>query len=327
MSASVLEIEKVPMAAHDNPFHWGPLRDCWLAHLAEKAQVVERHGDFVVHAKPAAMGLVTFNEMKLFAGDMAWFHDFGRRQLADFKACKDKMSWDTFYTVWADSRKELQCFDQLASEGYTILESPMEPMHVVDISGGYDAYLAGKTSKERYNVRQKIKNALKQNARLVSCETEDEIKPFFREFFKYHIPYWKLRTGVSLYDNFSEQVFTMDWARALHEAGKLRLHRLLINDEAANLSMSFVEGDTLYWLLTINTGAHRGLFPGIVSLNMRIEEACREGIQTFNMGPTEMEYKIHARTHTEARHVRVVINPDSLKGRLYAEWFKARNGG
>jgi CelD/BcsL family acetyltransferase involved in cellulose biosynthesis len=103
------------------------------------------------------------------------------------------------------------------------------------------------------------------------------------------------------------------------------LHALLLKDEIVNRSVSFVEGKTLYWPLTINTGRYLEYYPGLISLYLRLQEAADSGIETFQMGFGDFLYKSQSETHTDARRVAIVINPKSIKGQLFGVWARYKS--
>lgn len=311
-----------------NPFHWEPFRRCWFEHMTQKMGVQAEYRNFVVYRKRMVKGLLTLKELKFYASAQGWFHDFTPSQLEDFQAIQGKLDWDYFYTVWAGSREHLQAFDGLKAAGYPVAEGFTKPMYVVDLSDGYEAYLACKSSNYRYQMRRKLKKVQSMQPHLIRYERFEEIETFFQEFFKHHISYWQQKAGHSFFSDPNEQAFNIAWAKELHQAGKLWLQGLVFNDEMVNLSVSFVEEDTLYWPLMINTGKHLEALPGIISLYLRIQDAAEQGIQTYNMGYGDFDYKMQAATHQEARNVVVAANPKSLKGRLFAQWigYKSSRG-
>lgn len=298
-----------------NPFQEELFKSCWFEHLAEKYHVAERYGDFALHAKKTAKGLLTIRELKFFASHTGWFQDFTEERVDAFEVLTQEIDWDYLYMVWAGSRAELQAFDRLKSLGYPMTEGWAKPMHMVDLNGGFEGYLASRNSKDRYNIRQKLKKA--GHCELFSYDRFEDIDIFFEWFFELHVPYWKTKVGYSFFSDPAEKAFTVAWAKALYPTGKLRLHGLKLDGRIANLSFSFVEGDTLYWVLTINTGHKLEAFPGLVSLYLRLQEAAAEGITSFNMAYGAMPYKLQVQTHTDSRNVLIVANPKSIKGRLF----------
>ncbi len=78
-------------------------------------------------------------------------------------------------------------------------------------------------------------------------------------------------------------------------------------------------------MLTINTGHALELYPGMVSLYLRMQEAAQEGARLFNMGYGAMPYKLQTQTHEDPRNVLVVINPRSFKGQIFKLFFEYKN--
>jgi hypothetical protein len=53
-----------------------------------------------------------------------------------------------------------------------------------------------------------------------------------------------------------------------------------------------------------------------------LQEAAAEGMTTFNMAYGAMPYKLQVQTHTDARNALIVINPKSLKGRMFQAYYQ-----
>jgi hypothetical protein len=296
-----------------NPFHSEPFRSCWFEHLAVSNGVQARHTDFVLHHKQVAKGLITLKELKFFAGTTAWFHDFTEAQVQSFLELQGQLEWDYFYGVWAGSRQSFQAFQTLEDLGYPIVQGFTKPMHMVDLSEGYQAYLVAKSSKHRYQIRQKLQKVKSLYPQLIVYDRTEDIEPFFQQFFRYHIAYWTQKTGTSFCADPQEQAFMMAFYKELHKAGKLLLQALCFNGEPVNLSVSFWEGNTLYWPLMINTGRYLEYMPGLVSLYMRIENAADRGFQFYNMGYGDFVYKVQAETHRIERNVIVIAIPKIIE--------------
>jgi hypothetical protein len=303
-----------------NPFQGEIFQSCWSEHLAGKYQVTERYGDFAIHSKKFAKGLLTVRELKFLASHTGWFQDFTSERVEALKSLSREVDWDYLYMVWAGSREKFQAFEYLKSCEYPMLQGWAKPMHIVDLQNGFEGYLASRNSKDRYNIRQKLKRA--GHCELFTYDRFEDIDAFFEWFFDLHVPYWKSKTGYSFFADPAEQAFTAAWAKALYPTGKLRLHGLKLDGKIANLSFSFIDGDTLYWVLTINTGHQLEAFPGLVSLYLRMQEAATEGINTFNMAYGAMPYKLQVQTHTDSRNALIVINPKSIKGRLFQAYYR-----
>lgn len=303
-----------------NPFDEDDYKACWLDHMASHYSAIGQYGNFTCHQKVRANGWLRFKELKLCGAYTAWFQDFTEAHLEEFLSLSKTVNWDSFWITWADSRKSIQAIEPLRQLGFPITTWQGSPMHIVDLSDGFDGYLARMNARDRYNIRQKLRDA--HRCELITYDQFDDIEPFFERAFELHIPYWRQKKGYSFFEVPEKRAFAVAWAKAMYPTGRLRLHGLKVDGELANLSSSFLIDDTMYWSLTINTGARQEVFPGLISLYLRMQKAVDEGATTFNMQYCELPFKRHVRTHVDERYVTVVTNPKSLKGGILHAYFQ-----
>lgn len=304
-----------------NPYQDEIYRACWLEHLASPSGYNEHHGDFSIHAKKVAKNLIPVRELHFFGGRTTLFQDFTVERVQAFADLTKRISWDSMYTVWAGSRQQLQAHDTLRELGYPILAGKTRPMHVADLRGGFEGYLANRKARDRYDIRRNLRQA--HRCDLVTLDTFEAIDPFFDQFFEHHNAYWLRKTGRAFFQEKPErQDFSRAWAKAVYPTGRLRLQYLYIDGELANLSTAIMDKATFHWGLTINTGAKSELFPGLLGLYLRMQQAVDEGATLFNMQHGDFRYKLTARSHSVDRNMMVVINPRSLRGRLLGQYYK-----
>ncbi len=303
-----------------NPFQEDIYKSCWFEHLAEFYEVKAQYGDFTLHHQRFAKGLLGFRELRLYATQTAWFQDLTEERVHAFASLSQEIPWDSFMMNWADSRKDIQAVEQLKQLGYPMMAAWNTPMHMIDLRNGFDGYLASRNAKERYNIRQKLSHA--HRCELVRYDRFEDIEPFFERAFELHIPYWRHKIGYSFFEVPEKRAFAVAWAKEMYATGRLRLHGLKIDGELVNLSSSFLHDHTMYWGLTINTGEKLDVYPGLVSLFLRMQEAVAEGATLFNMQYGAMAFKVQMQTHADNRHVLIVTNPKTLTGRMAQVYYQ-----
>ena len=305
-----------------NPFHEEIYKSCWFEHLAGFYGVKAQYGDFTLHEKKTLKGLFTFRELRLYATRTAWFQDLTQERVEAFAELTQQIPWDAFLMIWADSRHDIQAFESFKQLGYPMMTAQNTPMHMIDLSHGYEGYLAGLKAKDRYRILRKLREA--GDCELFLYDRFEDIDPFFERMFKLHIKYWQEKKGYSFFQVPEKRAFAVDWAKAMYATGRLRLHGLKIDGELVNISTSFLYGTTMYWSLTMNTGPKQELYPGLVSLYLRLQEAVEEGATLYNMQYGDMAFKVQMQTHADNRHVLLVTNPNTLGGRLARAHYKRK---
>jgi hypothetical protein len=308
-------------AVETNPPYDTPLfQECWWRFLAPKFDILHRQQELLVLRKKMLKGFLTLKEARILGWNSAWNQDLTPERARELNSLQNDCGWNYFKMIWTESRRDKQRFELLEAAGYSVLHRKHTPQYIADLSQGYEGYLSSLSHNGRTNLRKKVRRAQGLNPHLVALTEESEIEPFFEEFFRYHIPYWTEKTGNSYFSDKEERDFIVEWSKALHRTGHIRMDRLMLGGQVANLCVRLIFGKEAYYLLTINTHAHKDFVPGIVGFAMRIEELANMGIQQYNLGAGDFFYKVQSANRIEPCYETVVVNPASLKGRAYKKW-------
>lgn len=324
MSVAEVELKKLALAilpdVSEFPYETAVFQHCWWEHLASKFDIPVKIGDLLIHRKPLLKGLLQFREARIAGWNNAWNQDLTSSRVAQLEELDHTSGWDYFQMTWSEDRAHYQDFEALRKKGYPMLQIPAPVQYGIDLNEGLDGYLKSLSHNGRKSLKKKTRRGQALNPQLLSCDNADEIDAFFAEFFCHHIRYWDTKAGGSYFHATEERNFIVNWAKALYSSGQLRLERLLLNGETANMSIGIVSGNTFYWLLTINTGAYSDYAPGIIGLYLRLEQLVNQGVTRFNMGAGDYFYKIQSANMQTRCQDLLICNPRSLKGRLYFEW-------
>ncbi|MBX2861651.1 MAG: GNAT family N-acetyltransferase [Vampirovibrio sp.] len=293
---------------------------CWWQHLAPKFLISHRQGDFCVHHKPFLKKLTTLKEIRIAGWNNAYCQDFNLKRVSEFKPYADNVEWDYMMVQWGNHRRSKQAFNLLESQGYTLYQLPIPSEHVIDLTGGWEGYLSGKSKSRQKNIKRKFKAVENLNPELVRIEGEQNIDAFFKKFFELHIEYWEEKAGYSYFKDPEEQEFMVAWAKELAEAGLLHLYEYRLGDEVASMDVDIISGNTLYSVLGINTGKYLDHYPSILCMYEILKIAPEWGITEVNMCYGDYPYKLKITTHTNDCYSLVIPNPKSVKGRLYTKW-------
>lgn len=307
------------------PYETEAFHRCWREHLAPKFDIPLRGEELLIHRK-RLKGIIPVNELRISGWNNAWNQDLTERRLAEWEALDRSRSWpwDYFRMEWSGDRAAHQAMDRLETGNWLVCRRPAPVQYGVDLSGGVEAYLKSLSRNGRTGLKKRFRQARPLAPRLVPVSDEAGIDRFFEEFFRYHIPYWNAKVGRSYFNDIEERHFIVAWCKALHQSGNLRMDRLVMEDETANMGVSIAFGKRMYGLLTINNSSYQKYAPGKVGLYMRLQAAVDEGIRFINAGSGDYAYK--AQTTNRRLHCQelIVCNPRSLKGRLCYEWFTRR---
>lgn len=309
-----------PLGLIGNPFDTPDFHECWWRHLSHGLDIPYKQNNLLVLRKKMIKGLLRLNEARISGWKVAWTQDLTEERVENLLRLNAEYGWDYFRMTWSENRRDLQQFELLQKAGYPIFQLDAKPHYVFDLSDGFDAYLKSLSHNGRKALKKKVRLAKDLNPQLLPVTDVSDIAPFYEELFSHHIPHWTQKTGYSCYSDPAEQAFTIDWATQMHQTGALRLERLIMGDETANLSMGIQMEDTFYWVLTINTEKHHDFAPGIVGLTLRMEQLAQEGVKIGNMGPGDFFYKEQSANRQHTCREMIVLNPRSLKARLYGHW-------
>lgn len=257
----------MPQATY--PYETPEFYDCWRRCLAPKFDIRHWQQDWTVSVKKSLKGLLAMKEARIAGWNSAWSQDLTEVRARALQQLSH--DWDYGRILWGESRRDRQHFDLLEKAGYRVHHTEHSPLYVADLSQGYENYLKTLSHNGRTNLKKKVRKAQSLNPHLAPVESEADIAPFYEEFFGFHIPYWQEKTGFSYFADPHEREFIVEWSKILFRNKQIKLDRLILGDDVANLCVRLLFGSDAYYLLTINTHAHKDFVPGIVGFAMRIE--------------------------------------------------------
>lgn len=302
------------------PFETEGFYECWWQYLSQKWEVSHRQQDLLIYPKKAFKGLLSFKEARIAGWRHSWFQDLTETRVKGLLDLQQQHGWDCFRLTWDETRRSQQRFDLLQNAGYRLIQLEYAPQYLIDLRGGFETYLKSLSHNGRKALKKKVRLGQALEPHLVSITQESDIEAFYEEVCAHHIPYWTQKSGYSYFSDPAELKFHIEWAKALHRSGQLRLERLVMGGETVNLSMGVLCGQTFYWVLTINTGLHLDYSPGMVGLALRLEDLAQQGVEKCNMAGGDFFYKVQSSNCQNPRKEMVILNPRSLKSRLYQEW-------
>ncbi len=162
--------------------------------------------------------------------------------------------------------------------GRSCIERPGTPTCVVDLGGGWDAYLASRSSRLRHEWRRKGRKL--EGAGRVEFATfraPDECSRALEAFFSVEARSWKGKAGSSLATG-EQRVFHSLLARRAAERGWLRLHVLYLDSRPIAHVFGVRFRDRLVTLSSSFDPAESAWSPGTAVLLHALEAAAREGV-------------------------------------------------
>ncbi len=308
----------IPATSTYCPFETPAFHEIWWKHFPQKYPVKDRYKNLMVVKRPRLKGLLTLQEMAIAGWNNAWNQDLDSKTAEDLLTFSQKTDWHYFKVHWNDTREAFQAFRLLEEAGLQLHHIPDQPQYVIDLQGGFEAYMMRKSLSNRKDIRKKLKKVEPLQPRLEFYDHADQLTSYFEQFFAYHIQYWDNKSGYSFFHDETERAFMLDWGRELLREGRLILDGYFLNDKLVNQNMSIIADDrTIYTFMTINTPAYADLYPGITSLYHRLMLAAERGCTTYKMGPGDYPYKIQASSYQESCKTLYIANPKSVIGKLY----------
>lgn len=303
-----------------HPFEDQQFFDAWWETLAAKFPIIGHQGQWVRLRKPIFKGLYHLKALRLAGWNNYYYQHFTEDRFEEFLSISRKNNWDYLELVWNREYTDPSVFDILNFYGYSPSHLPTMPCPVIDIQSGWNVYWQGKSKGYRRDLTKKLSDVSHLSPRLVFFEGISGIDEFFERFFPLHRQYWQQKTGASYFEDSRERAFIKHWATLLLASGRLQLTGLEMGGQLANLCMNIIFENTLYCILTMNTGLYPALHPGLINMHLTIEEACRLGLKKVDIGPGDSHYKKKLSTHIEPCFTMLLPNPKSIAGQLYCQW-------
>jgi CelD/BcsL family acetyltransferase involved in cellulose biosynthesis len=125
----------------------------------------------------------------------------------------------------------------------------------------------------------------------VEAATTDNLDNLTTALFELHAARWQQRGLPGVLADDVTQAFTREVARAMLDAGALRMYATRLNDRIVAVFYGFAFGDTVYYYLSGYDPLLEKLSIGTLIVAHAIEEAQREGAATFDFLRGAEEYK------------------------------------
>ncbi len=177
-----------------------------------------------------------------------------------------------------------------AARGWTVELSDEAVCPVVDISGGWEAYLGRLRSRDRREVRRKLRG-LRQLRGAVSFAAFDEPAEITERLPLFMAMMAESRGDKAAFLTEQMQAFFGDLTESLAAAGWARMYLMSISGDPAAMVLCFVVGDEL---LLYNSGydpRFRELSAGLASKVLCIRDAVERGLTRVNFLRGDEPYK------------------------------------
>jgi CelD/BcsL family acetyltransferase involved in cellulose biosynthesis len=159
---------------------------------------------------------------------------------------------------------------------------------VVELPASWDAYLATLGSKDRHELRRKLRRVEAAAPRVEVARTPAEVSPAMDEFLLLHR---KSKVGKAKFMDESMEVFFRDIGTRFAEAGTLALWTLHLEGRPAASLVCLEYGDTIGLYNSGFDPEARALSPGVVLIARTIEDAITRGFRRYDFLRGEEPYK------------------------------------
>ncbi len=173
-------------------------------------------------------------------------------------------------------------------DGWNETVEEQEPCLVLPIAG------AGEELQNLISThfRKKLRY-YRRNLAPLSCDTVDErnLDSAMDALFTLHAARWERRGMPGMLADNVAQRFHRQVARAMLDAGALRMYTMRSRDRVVAVFYGFASGDTVYYYLSGYDPDLEKLSPGTLIVAHAIEQAVRAGVTTFDFLRGAEEYK------------------------------------
>ena len=180
---------------------------------------------------------------------------------------------------------------QVASErGWKIDAADEAVCPTISLSGGWDDYLASLRSRDRREVRRKLR-PLRQLGGAVNFEVAESPSDVAARMPEFMVMMAESRGDKALFLTDEMRAFFERLSASLSEAGLLRLYVMSVSSEAAAMVLCFVARNQL---LLYNSGyapKYRDLSAGLASKVLCIRDAVERGLSSVNFLRGDEPYK------------------------------------
>lgn len=198
-------------------------------------------------------------------------------QSAEFRGIEPGSQWE-------------QAFDAAGQRGWRVAVEDEAVCPTVEIAGGWEEYLSGLRSRDRREVRRKLR-ALRQIRRAVRFEAVESPNEVAMQMPTFMSMMADSRGDKAVFLTDEMRAFFERLSASLSEAGWLRLYVMSVSGEAAAMVLCFVAQNQL---LLYNSGyspKFRDLSAGLASKVLCIRDAVERGMTSVNFLRGDEPYK------------------------------------
>ncbi|MFT4825345.1 MAG: hypothetical protein ACJASY_002352 [Halioglobus sp.] len=179
----------------------------------------------------------------------------------------------------------------------------------------YQAYLAGRSSNQRYNSRRRRRNLEKKGELTFSILTNDSnpgaLRSAIDEYIMVSIHCWKSRESTI-------DRFILDWMQLAAAQGCLRLGVLKLGDKAIAAQFWLLSGGVASMIRVNFDESFRDLAPGVVLSNLMIEHLLDvDRAESLDFGYGGEEYKGRWVGESRGYSGIMAFNPSTVRGFYY----------
>ncbi len=200
-----------------------------------------------------------------------------------------------------------------AATGARVSERIVEHHPVLEISGSWDDYLAGFTSKARSELRRSWRRLAERGEVALDARADRDALDVLDEALALEAAGWKGRGGTALAVAEADGRFFRGLAAWAAAQGWLRLTTLRLDGRAAAFALELEAHGVRYGLKTAYDESLARVSPGRLVIAARVEDAFRSGCTSYDFaGPAGH----HTALWTDARRpiAEVTVHPRTRRG-------------
>jgi hypothetical protein len=163
---------------------------------------------------------------------------------------------------------------------------------VVDIPGGWDAYVASRTREQLHPLRRRKKMDKAGGWVFHRADRELGVDESWRRLLEIERASWKHGEGTSIANEPGANAFYSSVARACADEGQLRVHLLEHDGKPVAHTFGVVTGATYYLLKHSYDNAHRSISPGFQLMWHVMQESVAEGCTRIDFLGDAMSWKV-----------------------------------
>ena len=179
------------------------------------------------------------------------------------------------------------------------------------LPNSYDDYIRSLSSNQRSNIGKAVRRFEKEYAlSLESCEDVNQLENEFWLFKQMHDRQWNEQGKRGHFGSWPLAAeFNVALVRCLGKLGRVRLFRIMADDQVVARMYAFVFGDCSHWILAAReTGeVSDRLSLGSLTTVKVIEKEISQGVRRVDAGLGHYEYKLRYRGQECAVHSLLIV--------------------